>query len=215
MIYNRLNLNNMITSTSPIQPTIRYSKSTHKDVAKKIEASTRHEAMVMFENAKKRLNDINNWTLFSGKSPADFQLTDAFGNSLNSSAPQIGNLIKVRCHAPTSDSVNKYLWYKIEQFIHEKNLLKDTEDYGFRTIQINNPLMPLNDEGLQAGVTCEFLVTRAGCMVCVLEVETATLSGNESFSTFGKLKHKLSSFFDLINPPERQWRSLVNGVLQY
>lgn len=207
----------MITSYSPTRENINYSGKIHKDVAKKIEAPTRHEAMVLFENAKKRLNDINNWTLFCGKSPADFQLTDEAGNLLNSPAPKLGNIIKVRCHAPSADSKNNYIWYKIESFIHEKNLLKDTEDFGFTAVQISDPSAfgSSTYSITTTGVTCAFLVIRTGCVVSAIEVETTKMTGNVPFSVFSKLKNRFSVVFDLINPPQQQWKNLVNGVLHY
>ena len=205
----------MITPYSPSPAPVHYSSRIHKDVAKKIEAPTRHEAMVLFESAKKRLNDINNWTLFCGKSPADFQLTDEMGNLLNSPAPQIGNIIKVRCHAPSADAKNNYIWYKIESFIHEKNLLKDTEDFGFTAVQISDPAVFANQAYSTAGVTCVFLVVRTGCVVSAIEVETSKVTGKLPFSAFNKLKSRFSVLFDLINPPQQQWKNLVNGVLHY
>ncbi|MES2130830.1 MAG: hypothetical protein V4506_00690 [Bacteroidota bacterium] len=191
----------------------RYKNVKYRDVEKKIEAVSRHEAFVLFENAKKRLNDINNWELLCGKSPAEFQLTDDMGNLLDSSVPQIGNLIKVRLHAP-SNGENKYIWYKVEDFIHEKNLLRDTEDFGFNVVQITDPFLT-NETNLE-GVTCTFLVTRSGCTVSAVEVErTKIVTSTNGMPLFDKIKEKITDAFSLVGSPNPQWKSLVNGVLQY
>lgn len=191
----------------------RYKNVKYRDVEKKVEAVSRHEAFVLFENAKKRLNDINNWQLLCGKSPAEFQLTDYMGNLLDSSAPQIGNLIKVRFHAPLNGK-NKYIWYRIENFIHEKNLLKDKEDFGFNVIQIVDPF--LTNEISAEGVTCTFLVTRSGCTVSAVETErTKIVTSADGMSLFDKIKKKIAGAFSIIGSPDSQWKSLVNGVLQY
>lgn len=191
----------------------RYNNMKYRDVEKKVEAVSRHEAFVLFENAKKRLNDINNWQLLCGKSPAEFQLTDHMGNLLDSSAPQVGNLIKVRFQAP-SNGQNKYIWYKIEDFIHEKNLLKDTEDFGFNVRQIADPF--LTDEIAAEGVTCTFLVTRSGCTVSAVEAErTKMVTSANGMPLFDKIKEKITDAFSIISSPNAQWKSLVNGVLQY
>ncbi len=204
----------MVTQYSFIQPETSYSSVVNKDVTKKIEAPTRHEAMVLFENAKKRLNDINNWTLFSEKSPAEFQLTDGEGNLLSASTPQPGNLIKVRFHAPASDTQHAYIWYRIENFIHEKNLLKDTEDFGFNTRQIRDPFLSNDQADSNSGVTCIFMITRSGCIVSALEVETRKVFGHKTVSPFSKLRNKFSTMLDLVNPSNHQWKPLLNGVLQ-
>jgi len=188
--------------------TVRLKGDKYRDIEKKVEASSRHEAFVLFENAKKRLNDINNWQLLCGKTPAEFQLTDDMGNLIHSPIPQTGNLIKVRCY---TKGENKFIWYRIEHFIHEKNLLKDTEDFGFKVAQISDPFLPQMDKG----VTCTFVVTRSGCKVSAVEAERSKAMGNEGLPVFIKMKEKLQDVFSWINSSNQQWKSLINGVLQY
>jgi len=202
------------TSITPETAEKRYKGVTYKDIAKKIEAPSRHEAFVLFENAKKRLNDINNWQLFCGKSPAEFRLTDDMGNLLNSSIPHVGNLIKVRFHAPLSDGSNNYIWYRIQDFISGKNLLKDTEDFGFNVIQINTPYNKL-EENDREGITCTFLVTRSGCTVSAVEAERTKVVFTKEFPFFIKMRDKISGAFSMIHSSNHQWKSLLNGVLHY
>ena len=190
----------------------RYKSVKYKDIEKKVEAVSRHEAFMLFENAKKRLNDINNWQLLCGKSPAEFRLTDALGNLRNTSVPNVGDLIKVRLYA-SSKEPNKYIWYKIEGFISEKNLLKDTEDFGFNVVQVNDPSSP--EETITPGdVTCTFLVTRSGCTVSAVESERTKVVIKDA-PLFLKFKQKFQDIFSLIGSSDQQWKSLVNGVLQY
>lgn len=187
----------------------RYSGERYRDVEKKVEAASRHEAFVLFENAKKRLNDINNWELLCGKTPAKFQLTDNLDNFINASSPEIGNLIKVRCYTKGTD---KFIWYRIEDFISEKNLLKDTEDFGFHVVRVSDPLQP---HDAYEGITCTFLVTRSGCCVSAVEAERSRILVNESIPVLIKLKDKVQHIFSWINSSNQQWKSLINGVLQY
>ncbi len=181
-----------------------------KDTEKKIEATTRHEAIVRFETAKRRLNDINNWTLLCGNSPAEFHLTDFEGNSIDSSEPASGNIIKVRFHAPQVGNIQTYSYYKITGFISEKNLLKDTEEFGFNTEEVNvtkiEDFVPLK---------CIFMVSRQGSFVSVLEMETKKFPHKQANgSAISTLQNKLSSLMVYLNPQKHQWKSLVNGVLQ-
>lgn len=187
----------------------RYSGERYRDVEKKVEAASRHEAFVLFENAKKRLNDINNWQLLCGKTPAEFQLTDKLGNFINASAPETGNLIKVRCYTKGTD---KFIWYRIEEFIGEKNLLKDTEDFGFHVVRVSDPSQQAYDF---SGITCTFLVTRSGCHVSAVEAERSKILVNESMPVLIKLKDKMQHIFSWISSSNQQWKSLINGVLQY
>lgn len=187
----------------------RYTGEKYRDVEKTVEASSRHEAFVLFENAKNRLNDINNWQLLCGKTPAEFQLTDDMGNLLSVSTPQTGNLIRVRCYDKGKD---KFIWYRIETFIHEKNLLKDTEDFGFKVIQVSDPSAPSDSV---EGITCTFIVTRSGCKVSAVEAERSRIIARDGIPVLIQLKDKLQNVFSWINSSNQQWKSLINGVLQY
>lgn len=188
---------------------IRYSGEKYRDVEKKVEASSRHEAFVLFENAKKRLNDINNWQLLCGKTPAEFHLMDTMGNRLNESAPQPGNLIRVRCYDKGKD---KFIWYRIEGFIHEKNLLKDTEDFGFKVSLVSGPSAA---EQIEEGITCTFVVTRSGCKVSAVEAERSRIVTKDGIPVLIQLRDKLQNVFSWISSSNQQWKSLINGVLQY
>ena len=190
-------------------PRTRYTGEKYRDVEKKVEASSRHEAFVLFENAKKRLNDINNWQLLCGKTPAEFHLTDEMGNLLTVSVPQTGNLIRVRCY---DKGKHKFIWYRIGEFIHEKNLLKDTEDFGFKVSLVSDPSMPGRNE---EGITCTFVVTRSGCKVSAVEAERSRIVTRDGIPALIQLKDKLQNVFSWINSSNQQWKSLINGVLQY
>ncbi len=190
-------------------PRTRYSGEKYRDVEKKVEASSRHEAFVLFENAKKRLNDINNWQLLCGKTPAEFHLTDELGNLLNVSVPQTGNLIRVRCYDKGKD---KFIWYRIEEFMHEKNLLKDTEDFGFKVSLVSGPSVAQQSE---EGITCTFMVTRSGCNVSAVEAERSRIVTKGGIPVLIQLRDKLQHVFSWINSSNQQWKSLINGVLQY
>lgn len=199
----------MIAVSNEKSPQTRYAGEKYRDVEKKVEASSRHEAFVLFENAKKRLNDINNWQLLCGKTPAEFHLTDDMGNLLNVSVPETGNLIRVRCYDKGKD---KFIWYRIEEFMHEKNLLKDTEHFGFKVMLVSGPLATQQSE---EGITCTFVVTRSGCKVSAVEAERSRIVAKDGIPVFAQLRDKLQHVFSSIYSSNQQWKSLINGVLQY
>jgi hypothetical protein len=199
----------MATAMNEKSTVTRFNAVKYRDVEKKVEASSRHEAFVLFENAKKRLNDINNWQLLCGKTPAEFHLTDNMGNLLSTSVPQTGNLIRVRCYDKGRD---KFIWYRIEEFIHEKNLLKDTEDFGFKVALVSDPSSSHQSE---EGITCTFVVTRSGCKVSAVEAERSRIIATDGIPVLVQLKDKLQNVFSWINSSNQQWKSLINGVLQY
>lgn len=192
-------------------PAVRFKSEGYRDIEKKVEAASRHEAFVLFENAKKRLNDINNWQMLCGKTPAEFALTDARGNALTLAAPRIGDMIRVRCFDNGSDD---FVWYRIMDFISERNLLKDTEDFGFRVARVSGPASSTSPAG-HDGVTCTFVVTRSGCKVSAVEAERSQIDHNEHVSSLQRFTGKIQSFFSWVNSSNQQWKSLINGVLHY
>ena len=68
------------------------------------ETATRHDAILLFNDAKRRLLDVNSWNKLCGKLSANFQLTDEKGNELRSDKVMVGNLIRISLPAPRNES---------------------------------------------------------------------------------------------------------------
>src|SRR6476660_810088 len=103
------------------------------------ESPTRHDAILLFEEAKKRLLNINQWHVLCGEGSAVFQLTDDKGQPVNRN-PVKGDLIRIKLPAPPNNQGDGFDWVRIEEFENTKDLLKDQDIFGFRVRPVQNPL---------------------------------------------------------------------------
>src|SRR4051794_37163262 len=92
-----------------------------------VKASSAEAAKALFNEAKHRLFDINNWQKVCGGKGAAFQLMDKHGNALSQTKPEVGNLIRIKLPAPSNEKGDGYDWVRIEEFENTTNLSNDEE----------------------------------------------------------------------------------------
>jgi len=201
---------NLVKKTVPQQ-----KKGAKTGATARRRCSSRHNAMMLFNQARFRLLDINKWYLLSGKKGAEFQLTDAGGEPIESSLPAVGNLVRIKLPAPQNKAGDGFDWVRIEKFETRKNQLTDEELYGFRVRPVKNPA---HNSGRSAhfytnDATSTFLVHRKNCTVCVLE-----RGRNEVPNPAGSLLNKARNLFvalpAMLGFSKPQWQNLVDGILQ-
>ncbi len=190
-------------------------EGTQKDIDAKEETSTVEEARQLFETAKNRLLEVNNWNRICGKGSATFELTDEHGKNAEG-APKIDYHFKIDIPAPGPKTGEGFDWVRVEAIEQNQDADKDSE---FILIRVRPSSNPLDENGKIAHFfsdksTSNFLVMREKKVVTA-----AVLGRNEVANTDNKI-----SFFDKIrnaivgtgaagglsNP---QWKSLVNGLL--
>jgi hypothetical protein len=142
--------------------------SAYTGAVSRIEALTRHDAVILFKESKLRLLDVNNWHRLCGKGHSLFHLTDQEGNPIEAKQPEPGNLLKV---SSSHENTSHYNWFKVEGYVEEKNFLKDEEIYGFTVKQVNGPQEKNNDKknSSASSTSISFLVIRNANTVTALE----------------------------------------------
>lgn len=186
-----------------------------KDIEERVEAKTVEEAKQLFEIAKSRLLNVNNWDKICGKASADFKLTDEKGQEVEG-VPKVGYHFKIDIPGPGGATGKGFDWVRVEAIEENENKNEDEEFLIMRVRPSDNPLIPNDDVAhfFSDKATSNFLVFREKNVV-----SAAVLGRNEIANT-----NKTSSFIDklrnavvgtgalggLSNP---QWKSLVNGVL--
>lgn len=186
-------------------------KQAHVEVAKKVEAFTRHEAIVLFEAAKKKLADVNHWHEVCCNEKANFKIMDLTVQT-EASQPEIGNIIRIK---PTSASESdSYDWARIEEFVSERNLLVDREVFGFRIRPISRPLNLKDNTNYfyTTNSTITFLVVRKGRVVTAMEVEKNEAE-KDNIALIDKIKRIINSCAVYTGFTKPQWQSLINGIL--
>jgi hypothetical protein len=182
----------------------------------KYTATSRHNAIALFNEAKIKLLDINHWYKVCGGTGAEFLLTDQKGNAMLNIPPQVGHLIKIKLPAPSNSKGHGFDWVRIEKIENKKDLVKDEELFGFRVRPVDNPedRSSISAHFYTKDATSSFIIMRRGLSVYALE-----RGRNELPNATGGLKDKIRNFgvafLGMIGFSKPQWKKLVNGFLQH
>jgi hypothetical protein len=205
----------METSGTPGNIIASQKKGSKTGATKKVTASTRHEAIILFNTAKMRLLNINGWQALCGPGSAEFQITDQNGVPIQSIMPEKGNLIRISLPAPQNSSGSGYDWVRIEAFEHAKELIKDEESYGFRVRPVPNPKDPGASSAhfYTSSSTSTFLIIRKTNTVMAMERGRNEQPNTRNGSLFNKIRNFAIAILAMIGFAKPQWQSLMNGLL--
>jgi hypothetical protein len=197
-------------TNTPSKLTPPQRKGKYTVVKEKVKCASRNEAVTLFRESKKRLQDINHWYDISGKGGV-FKMTDAEGKIIEG-LPDIGNLIRIELPAPGNHSGDGYDWVRIEEIIDDST--KNKEIYTFRVRPVTNPL----ERNLETShfytndATSTFTVERKRNMVAAME-EGRNEVPNVQGSFFNKLRNMVVAISAMIGLSKPQWKALLKGIL--
>lgn len=176
---------------------------------------SRHTAVTVFNRAKERLTDINNWYHLCGDKGAEFQLTDAEGNPLNNVKPKVDDLIRIKLPAPPNPEGEGYDWVRIEKFEEDKDLMKDEEIFGMRVRPVDNPKNnnPESAHFYTDDATSTFVVLRRTHIVYAMERGKNEVP-NANGSLLNKIRNLLVAIPAMLGLSKPQWKSLTDGLLK-
>jgi hypothetical protein len=180
-------------------------------------ADSRHAALVLFNGAKLRLLDINNWTKLYEGSHTEFRLTDRYGNLLQTSTPNVGDLIRMRLPILPNTSEERFGWVRIENFESTKDLLKDEDMFGFCVRPVDGPL-DMNsvdaDYKYNSEVISYFLLFRKASTIMAIERDRDQMAHGSSPSLVKKMKNILNEIMAAMKLSRSRWTRLMDGLLK-
>jgi hypothetical protein len=200
--------------TMSLLSTIPGQTGSHAGATSRHKAESRHLAVVLFNDAKQRLLDINNWGRLCGNEGAEFRLTDAKGELLPDSVPVVGNLIRIKL--PASTHKKGFSWLKIEKFEQSKDLLKDEELFGFCVKPVKDPSGHF-DRNAGSTINDEynsFLIYRTGCLLTAVEYDVNEMTSVSSVSLLNRLKAQAIAVWSMTGLVRPQWKKLLNGIIK-
>jgi hypothetical protein len=178
--------------------------------------ATRHDAILLFETAKSRLLDVNNWHRLCGPPTGEFQLTDADGNELSHKEARVGNLIRIKLPAPSNAEGEGYDWVRIEEFENRKDLLKDQDVFGFRVRPVKSPFHrdPAAAHFYTSGATSTFLIVRVSSKVTAMEKGRNEVPNGKVRAAISKFRNLLIAVGAWFGLSKSQWTKLVKGIIK-
>jgi hypothetical protein len=180
-------------------------------------ADSRHAALVLFNGAKLRLLDINNWTKLYEGSHTEFRLTDKYGNLLQTSVPNVGDLIRMRLPILAGSSEERFGWVRIENFESTKDLFKDEDMFGFCVRPVDGPLhMDTVDEdhAYSSEVISYFLLFRKASTIMAIERDRDQMANGTTPSLLKKMKAILHEILATMRLSKSRWSRLMTGLLK-
>lgn len=190
-------------------------KGTKTDASENVKTYTTEEAQVVFEEAKEKLLDINNWHNLSGIATATFQLTDDRGNELNRPAAK-GDLIKIDIPAPGTISGGGFDWVRIEEIINMSDPENDSTLFGIRVRPAGNPKKATDNTAhfFTEAATSSFVVMRKGNEVTASvhgrnEIPNTTVNG-----VIDTTRNAIIALSAMAGLATTQWKDLINGLLE-
>jgi len=180
-------------------------------------ADSRHAALVLFNGAKLRLLDINNWTKLYNGSHTEFRLTDKYGSLLQTSVPNVGDLIRMRLPILPGSSEERFGWVRIENFESTKDLLKDEDMFGFCVRPVEGPLnmnLADDDHSYNSEVVSYFLLFRKASTIMAIERDRDQMAYGVSSSLLKKMKAVLHEILAAMRLSKSRWSRLMTGLLK-
>lgn len=170
------------------------------------------EAMLLFEKAKERLLNVNQWHELGGKGTAAFQLTDEKGDEVYRSV-QLGDHFKIDIPGPGSVKGKGYDWVQVEAISHTKT--DDKEAIAVRVRPADNPGNDSDDVAhfFAEEASSTFSVTRIGNKVIATVEGRNEKPNTQTGSIADKLRNTIVAAGAIIGLNKPQWNSLVKGLL--
>jgi len=180
-----------------------------------VKVSSVEAAAALFNEAKQRLFDINNWQNLCGGKGAAFQLTDKHGNALTQTPPEVGNLIKIKLPAPSNEKGDGYDWVRIEKIENTTNPINDEEIVGFRVRPVSNPADHSEESAhfYTSDATSSFLLVRRGSRVYAME-RGRNEQPNPVGGFWNRIRNIIIALAAMLGLAVPQWKMLVNGILR-
>lgn len=170
-------------------------------------------ATQLFELAKQRLQNVNEWEKLCGAGSASFQLTDASGKDADRPA-QVNDHFKIDIPGPGTITGQGYDWARIEH-IEEQTDATGAQYLLMRVRPATNPRNETSDVAhfFSDEATSNFMVKREGNTV-----SAAVYGRNESPNTgaeknVDKARNTMVALSAMAGISKIQWKNLVKGLL--
>lgn len=179
-----------------------------------VDCGSMEEARQVFNDAKQRMLDINNWQNLAGKAGATFKLTDAMGNEVGR-APQKGDHIKIDLPGPGPTAGKGDDWVQIEEIEDKTDAMSNSESFGIRVRPAADPRTPGDETAhfYTEDATSTFMVMREGKTVTASEHGRNEVPNAGAESIIDKARNVAVAVGAMAVASHIQWKAFVRGLL--
>ncbi len=178
-----------------------------------VELNNAEEAVLFYEEAKRRLLNVNQWHQVAGMVSARFQAMDGNGSALERSVKQ-GDYMRVDIPGPGSKAGEGYDWVKVEEV---KELQKEPmQSIGIRVRPVANPTSNENSIAhfYDESATSTFIITREGNKVTANILDRNLKPNEDNASLTDKIRDTTVGIGAIGMFSKVQWNRLASGLVE-
>ena len=170
-------------------------------------------AKSLFNVAKQKLLDVNNWKRIAGAITAQFQIIDEKGEEVNRDVKK-GDYLRINIPGPGSKEGDGYDWVLVEE-LNEINK-KSLQSVGFRVRPNENPFGEKNETAhfYSKEATSTFIITRENSKVISWIIDRNLLPNTESESLVDKVRDVAVGISAIAGFSKVQWQGLADGLIK-
>jgi hypothetical protein len=171
------------------------------------------DAKSLYNVAKKKLLDVNNWKEIAGAITAQFQIIDEKGKEVKREVKK-GDYLRIDIPGPGSKEGDGYDWVLVEE-LNEINK-GSLQSVGFRVRPNENPFGEKNETAhfYSREATSSFIITRENSKIISWIIDRNLLPNTESGSLADKVRDVAVGVGAIAAFSKVQWQGLADGLIE-
>jgi len=171
------------------------------------------DAKSLYNVAKKKLLDVNNWKKIAGALTAQFQIINEKGEEVTRDVKK-GDYLRINIPGPGSKEGDGYDWVLVEE-LKEKNM-ESLQAIGFRVRPNENPFGEKNETShfYSKEATSSFIICRENSQLISWIVDRNLLPNTESGSLVDKVRDVVVGVSAIAGLSKVQWQQLADGLIE-
>ena len=170
-------------------------------------------AKSLYNVAKKKLLDVDNWNKIAGTITAKFQIIDEKGEEVTRDVRK-GDYLRINIPGPGSKEGDGYDWVLVEELkeINRGSL----QSVGFRVRPTENPFGEKNETShfYSKEATSSFIICRENAQLISWIVDRNLLPNTESGSLVDKVRDVVVGVSAIAGLSKVQWQQLADGLIE-
>src|SRR5688572_26199799 len=167
----------------------------------------------LFNLAKKKLLDVNNWKKIAGAITAQFQIINEKGAEVTREIKK-GDYLRINIPGPGSKEGDGYDWVLVEELKEVNNV--SLQSIGFRVRPNENPFGEKNETAhfYSREATSSFIITRENSKLISWIIDRNLLPNTEAGSLVDKVRDVVVGVSAIAGFSKVQWQGLADGLIE-
>ena len=201
----------MSTETKhPLIPEQETGKSSDNECS--VHCSSIEQACALFDRAKARLLNVNDWEDVAEGISAKFVLTDSGGHTKDAGV-EVGDFFRIEIPGPRSTKGAD--WVRVESVEDNTNHNSDAERFLIRVRPASSPVDAGSDTAhfFDDSASSNFLIEREGLLVRASVHGRNEKPNTESGGIVNSIRNAVTAITAIFGASDIQWKNLVKGLL--